>query len=125
MTGIGKIKTVRQDTAVDLALSVAAKHDGFVDDLMRNFRQIDPAVGESVAFVFIEACRRAMPARAGTQRLALNLAACASGAAIMLTEAGDAAGDREKAVVTAFAALLKEALKNAKDDRLKRVMGHA
>jgi hypothetical protein len=124
MTGIGKIKTIRQDTAVDLALSAAAKHDLFVDELMRNFRQIEPRVGESVAYVFMESCSRSMPGRSVPQRLALNLAAAASVAAIMLNEVGDIAGDREKAVVSAFQGLLKEALKNAKEDRLKNVMGH-
>ena len=125
MTGIGKIKTVRQDTAVDLALSASAKHDHFVDELMRNFRLIEPRVGESVAYVFMGSCSRAMPGRGVPQRLALNLAAAASVAAIMLTEVGDPAGDREKAVVAAFQGLLKEAMKNARDERLKSVLGHA
>jgi len=115
-------------SAVDSVLVKSAETDGFVAELMRDFRQITPDVGSVVADLHFEAAHKSVNIPSGHRRnvamMALELAAAASCVAIILDTVGDLGGGRQRAAVEAFAVLLKQAREHQVQRRLDKVMGH-
>lgn len=122
-------------TAVDLALSSVSRQDQFLEQLMRDFRQISPEVGQSVATLFGRGIDQSVRLPPGNRRevgmMALLIAGAAACAADILChlDGGNTVArigdDRAQGTVRAFEAMLATALDVQAQNRLKKIVGTA